>query len=470
MLSRAIIAAFAAFVAAVAVTVDARPLLAQTPSAPALATAQATSPETTKAAAGDWGTTVRPKTQHSRARGAGPQAKAPAVSIATATTNPSGPIATNAMLSGDDTRTRLALDLTAGTPFSVFRMTSPYRVIIDLDDLEFRLPAGIGADGRGLVTSYRYGLFAPGKARIVIDTNGPVRVQTARIGPAVGVGPGLTPVRFEIVLVPTSATELAAAELASAAQSFDAKPSEPPASQPEKALSKPLIVVDPGHGGIDPGAEGAHGYEKDVVLAVSREIRRALIASRRYEVVMTRSSDVFIALDQRVKISRQNQADLFVSVHADSLAQKDLAQNIRGATVYTLAEKATDDRSRRLAEKENAADVLAGLNVSNAAADDQVRHILFDLVRRESANFSNDYRGLLVKQLRPKLALAKEPTRSAPFKVLRQAGTPAVLLELGYMSNAEDEKLLGTPAWQRSIGEAVARSIDDFFARHPQRP
>ena len=339
-------------------------------------------------------------------------------------------------------------------------------MIIDLDHVQFHLPTSAGQQGRGLVSSYRYGLFAPGKARVVIDTTGPVRMASAKLQ-AVPVSPL---VRLEVDLVPASATELAAAELASAAETIEAKPPDILPARPEKARTKPLIVIDPGHGGIDPGAQGSQGYEKDVVLAVSREIRRALAASRRYEVVMTRTTDVFVSLDQRVRVSRQNQADLFVSVHADSLAQKELAQNIRGATVYTLSEKATDDRSRRLAEKENAADILAGLNVKSGPNDDQVRHILFDLVRRESANFANDFRGLLLQQLRPKLTLAKDPTRSAPFKVLRQPGSPAVLIELGYMSNAEDEKLLGTPAWQRGVGEAVARSIDDYFARRPQRP
>lgn len=180
---------------------------------------------------------------------------------------------------------------------------------------------------------------------------------------------------------------------------------------------------------------------------------------------MTRSSDVFISLDQRVKLSRKHQADLFVSVHADSLAQRELAQNIRGATVYTLADKATDDRAHALAEKENASDLLAGIEAGSSVADDQVRTILYDLLRRETANLATDFRGLLIGQLRPRLALAKDPMRSAPFKVLRQPGSPAVLIELGYMSNAEDERQMSLPAWQRSIGEAVAKSVETYFRR-----
>ena len=430
----------------------------------------------TRSVQSDWGTTVRPKAVAQRAKALAPSVPAGASSGAATSAAASiaglaaghrqGANASSIGLSEDGERTRFTLDLTAKTAFSVFSMSNPYRVIIDLDDVHFQLPAGAGQQGHGLVASYRYGLFAPGKARIVLDTTGPARMDTAILKAL----PGSPLVRLEIDLVPASATQLAAAELASAAETIESTPQDAPAARPEKARNKPLIVIDPGHGGIDPGAQGSHGYEKDVVLAVSREIRRALTTSRRYEVIMTRSTDVFVSLDQRIRISRQNQADLFVSVHADSLAQKELAQNIRGATVYTLSEKATDDRSRRLAEKENAADILAGLNVKSGQNDAQVRNILFDLVRRESANFSNDFRGLLLHQLRSRLTLAKDPTRSAPFKVLRQPGSPAVLIELGYMSNAEDEKLLGTPAWQRSVGEAVARSVDDFFARRPQRP
>ena len=411
---------------------------------------------------GGWGTTVTPRAENPRKRAPRDAAKL-AAPAGPAVPSPGEVVATGTALSGDSQATRLAFDLSAPVSFSIFRMASPFRVVLDLDGLVFRLPAGTGRDGRGLVTAFRFGLFAPGKARIVIDTAGPTRVESARIIPQPSGA-----ARLEIALAPTTATELAAAELASAVQSIEMKPRDeapPPAAERPRDRARPVIVIDPGHGGIDPGAQGAQWLEKDLVLAVARQIRRSLVATRRYDVEMTRSSDVFVSLDQRVRFSRRHHADLFISIHADALAQRDLAQSVRGATVYTLSESASDDRARQLAEKENAADLLAGVAPASGAGDDQVRNILFDLMRRETSNLATDFRSLLVGELRPRLAMAKEPMRSAPFKVLRQPGSPAVLIELGYISNIEDERQMGSEAWQRGVGEAVARAVEAYLAR-----
>lgn len=376
-----------------------------------------------------------------------------------------GPVATAATLTGDANATRITFDLTAPVAFTIFRLTNPYRVILDLDELSFRLPAGTGRQGQGLVSAFRYGLFAPGKARIVLDTVGPTRIEQARIvPPSDGV-----PARLEVQLVPTSDAEVAAAELVSAAQSIELKAGDDPPPVAHKDRTRPLVVIDPGHGGIDPGAQGTRWLEKDIVLAVALEVRRSLLALRRCDVVMTRSSDTFVSLDQRLDISRRHQPDLFISIHADSLAQRELAQAIRGATIYTLSERASDARTLQLAEKENAADLLAGLDPAVAAADDQVRNILFDLVRRETTTLASDFRTHLVRELRHRLALAKDPARSGPFKVLRQLGSPAVLIELGYISNAEDERQMSSQAWQRGVGEAVARAVDGYLQRRPGR-
>lgn len=398
----------------------------------------------------------------------------------TRNTVPSGKESTAAIinraeLSGDAGWTRLSFDATRTVAVTHFRLSNPYRIVLDLTEIEFRLPPQTGRQGLGIITGYRFGIFAPGKARIVIDTSGPARVESARF---IAVPVGQT-ARLEIDIAPTTATEIAATELASAAQSIELglregkvpKASGDPSQAPEgraPGRKRPIVVVDPGHGGIDPGAQGAHGPEKDIVLAVANEIRRSLIATRRYDIAMTRSTDVFVSLDQRMRISQRSKADLFISIHADSLSQREFAKSVRGATIYTLAEKASDERSRVLAEKENAVDLLAGVAVA-AASDIQVRDILVDLMRRESHNFSSDFRNFLVAQLRSRLRLAKDPTRSGPFKVLRQPGSPAVLIELGYMSNAEDERLMASIEWQRGVADAVARAVGEYFSRHPAK-
>lgn len=377
-----------------------------------------------------------------------------------------GVVINSAAVEGDAQRTRLAFGITGPVGFAISRLSKPYRVVVDLDHVTFQLPAGTGRQGSGLVTAYRFGLFAQGKTRVVIDTAGPTRVESARIVPAAAGH------RLEIELAATTATEFAAAELASAAHAIElpeaaAAESPPPRPQAGTDRARPVVVIDPGHGGIDPGAIGSRGSEKDIVLAVALQVRKSLMSTRRYDVVMTRTTDAFVALDQRVKISQRANADLFVSIHADSLDQKDIAQNIRGASVYALSERASDERSRRLAEKENAADLFAGIGVQADKADGQVRDILFDLMRRESHTFSNEFRGILAGHLRQKLRLAKDPMKSAPFRVLRQPGSPAVLIELGYMSNAEDEILMASAEWQTGVADAITKAISSFFQKHP---
>jgi N-acetylmuramoyl-L-alanine amidase len=231
---------------------------------------------------------------------------------------------------------------------------------------------------------------------------------------------------------------------------------------------RPLIVIDPGHGGIDPGAvsAGTGGQpvlEKVVVLAVAKLLAAALIASGRYEVVMTRSGDTFVPLDQRAAQSRRLGADLFISIHADSVSANSRAQDVRGATVYTLSDQASDDQARQLADKENAADQTAGLPAAATLDQDQVRSILIDLMRRETSEFSTAFRRIVTAELAQRIAMAREPQRAAAFRVLKQTEVPAVLIELGYMTNAQDQKLLQSSAWQSQVAGALARSVESFF-------
>lgn len=370
-------------------------------------------------------------------------------------------IAKRAEIKTEAGSTRFLLGLSAGVRAEIFTLAKPYRVVVDLPDVAFHLPEGTGQHGRGLIAAFRYGLLAEGKSRVVIDTTGPVIIKRADM-----TGKGGTAVELLVELASTSVQSFGSGTGGTQA----AAPASPHPTPAPKALkgarSKPVILIDAGHGGIDPGAAGSGNLkEKTLVLAVAQALRQQLAASGRYDVRMTRVSDVFVSLDQRLRMSRELDADLFISLHADSIAQKGLANTVRGATVYTLSEQASDEEAQRMAEKENNSDAIAGLQTAKFEEEGEVRNILIDLLKRETSNFSADFSNTLVKRLRTSISLSGRPQRSAAFKVLRQADTPSVLVELGYMSNAEDERLLNSSAWQRRVAAAIGAAVDAYFSK-----
>jgi N-acetylmuramoyl-L-alanine amidase len=370
--------------------------------------------------------------------------------------------AKRAELKGDATSTQFLLGLSAGVRAEIFTLANPYRVVVDLPDVAFHLPDGTGQKGRGLVAAFRYGLLAEGKARVVIDTTGPVVIKRADMAAKDG-----SAVELAIDLAPTSAQSFGSGTGGARAAAAPAKAEPTPAPKPLKQdRAKPVILIDAGHGGIDPGAAGASNLkEKTLVLAVAHALKAQLAAAGRYDVKMTRTTDVFVSLDQRIKMSRDLDADLFISLHADSIAQKGFANAVRGATVYTLSERASDEEARRMAEKENNSDAIAGLQTAKFEEEGEVRNILIDLLKRETSNFSADFSNTLVKRLGTSISLSGRPQRSAAFKVLRQADTPSVLVELGYMSNPEDEKLLNSAAWQRRVAAAIGAAVNSYFSK-----
>jgi N-acetylmuramoyl-L-alanine amidase len=374
--------------------------------------------------------------------------------------------ARHAALAGDATQTTFTLDLTAGVRAEVFTLANPYRVVIDLPDIAFHLPDGTGQTGEGLVTAFRYGLLAVGKGRIVIDTKMPVLIRKAEM-----TARGGRAVRLAVELVPTTAKAFGAGTGGQRSTRVAAgqEAEEAPAVKP-KNRTKPVIVIDAGHGGIDPGTMSPSGVqEKKVVLAVAKQLRKRLSEGGRYEVHMTRTRDVFVSLSQRVKKSHKLAADLFISLHADAIAQKNFANTVRGATVYTLSDRASNEEARLMAEKENASDAIAGLDTAEFEDKGEVRSILIDLLKRETANFSADFSNTLVKRLDKATSLSRDPQRSAAFKVLRQADTPSVLVELGYMSHKGDEKLLTSPDWQKKIADTIGGAVDSYFAKRTAR-
>ena len=368
--------------------------------------------------------------------------------------------AVQAALSGDAKQTVFHLQLTKGVTAEVFTLANPYRVIVDLPDVGFQLPEATGQQGQGLITAFRYGQFAEGKARIVLDAAQPLLIAKAEMT-VLASGAG---VELAIVLVPTTQQTFGGGTGAPAPEPETTTAANPIPARPTG--TKPVILIDPGHGGIDGGAVGSPKLiEKNVVLAVAKELQRQLVKTNRFDVRMTRTTDVFVSLDRRLKLSREHGADLFISLHADSIADPQFVQLVRGATVYTLSERASDEQARRMAEKENASDLIAGIDGSTGETGGEVKGILIDLMKRETANFSADFSTTLVGKLKQKVHLSRDPQRSAAFKVLKQTQAPSVLVELGYLSHDEDQKLLGSPDWQRSTAGCIAQAVDAFFAK-----
>jgi N-acetylmuramoyl-L-alanine amidase len=235
-----------------------------------------------------------------------------------------------------------------------------------------------------------------------------------------------------------------------------------PQTPEEKADTRPLIVVDPGHGGIDNGTQAASGeLEKSIVLQFSLALREHIEKNGKYRVLMTRTDDTFIPLAERVNIARARQAGLFISVHADALARGD--GDAQGATIYTLSETASDAAAAQLAESENRADAIAGLDLSTEP--DDVAGILYDLALRETKTFSVQFARALVSEMRNATRMHKEPLRSAGFRVLKAPDVPSVLVELGYVSNRGDLKSLTSEAWRNRTAASIARAVDAYFVK-----
>jgi N-acetylmuramoyl-L-alanine amidase len=367
------------------------------------------------------------------------------------------PAVTGIRMGAQAESTRVVFDLTADLQHNIFTLPDPYRVVVDLPEVQWRLPANAQSVSQGMVQRFRYGLFKPGVSRVVLDMSGPVVVSRSFM---------LQPTadfawRLVLDLAPVSVDDFDR----QAALAPVAEPSAAPAPLPEAAPasngSKPLVVIDPGHGGIDPGTIGiGGGYEKAITLSAALELARQLEATGRYRVLLTRDHDVFVPLRQRVKIARDNGADLFVSLHADALDNR----TVKGATVYTLSENASDAEASELAARENKSDVIAGVNLANDVYGDDVATILIDLAQRETMNLSAEFANLAIPELAKEGEVLRKSHRFAGFRVLKAPDVPSVLIELGYVSNPQDEARLNDAAHRRLLMGALRRAIDNYFA------
>ena len=418
-------------------------------------------------------------------------------------------------------KTRVVFDLSGKSDFRVFLLPDPTRIVIDLPTFSWRA-GNIGKPPTSGVTGLRQGPLQPDVSRVIINVNQPVAIRAAfflprdaaanrpdrlvidfakaspadvqaqkgkifgklnpaspapeekpvaKTAPVVPVAPA-APAKQAVVPPPPApkeppvkaapekqTSEKPAAAVATAKALPLHKPAAPAPAAPRAPAEKRLIVLDPGHGGLDPGAMGVNGvFEKNVTLAMARDLKKHLEATGRYRVVLTRDSDVYLRLYQRVAFARKQGAALFVSLHADSINKSDM----RGASVYTLSEKASDEQTARLAESENQADLIAGVDLSQE--DQDVASILVDLSMRDTMNQSKFFANTLVNALETsKIQVLEKPHRSAGFAVLKAPDIPSVLIELGFMSNGKDVGLLSEPAHRGKIAATLAEGIDAYF-------
>jgi N-acetylmuramoyl-L-alanine amidase len=342
-------------------------------------------------------------------------------------------------------RTRLTLPLPPGTAWTLAAQADPPALLLDLPRQGWAGPTQLA--GAGCVTALRFARHGRG-GRLVVALTGPI--ATPRISQQDGA----------LLLELRPGGGPAFARMASARQLASSGPAR---AEPARL---PLVVLDPGHGGKDPGATGPSGLqEKRITLAVALEVKRRLEAQGGCRVALTRSRDVFLPLAERVEFARRRQAALFLSLHADS-APAESARSLRGASVYTLAETASDPLAAALAKRENRADQAGGLRLPSVPPE--VLSILISLMKQETRAGSDRLARLLVGALEGEAPLLNHPLRRAGFAVLKAPDVPAALVELGFLSHPEDEAALARPTHRARLAAAVAEAVQGFLARQPQ--
>lgn len=359
-------------------------------------------------------------------------------------------------MAGDAARMRLVVHFDREPDIRWFLMRGPHRMVIDMPEAGFAFDEA-ELEPRGMVTEVRYGNLDQGRSRIILSFDGPFAVEKLDVLENES-NQGFRLVA-DIAAGSEAAFETAMAEQIEATGATRTTPKADRVGQlAEPQARRFRVVIDPGHGGIDTGAEGASGtLEKTITLAFALELQKKLRDAGKYDVFLTRDQDVFLRLDERVRIARQHEADLLISIHADAIRLK----GVRGATVYTVSDKASDAEAAAKAIRENLADEVAGIAVEDE--HQEVADILADLIRRETQSFSIRFARSLVGELSSSIQMInKNPHRFAGFRVLRAPDVPSVLLELGYLSNTDDEKLLRDADWRAKAAESIAAAISLF--------
>jgi len=377
---------------------------------------------------------------------------------------------------------RAVIDLSAPTQFRAFILEGPDRIIIDMDDFSWKVGTIPHVEGIA-IDDVRFGSLGGGKGRLVFQTKSPVIIQSAFLLPRKDGLPDRLVVDFQptaFAPAPEIKSQIMGNMTARAPEqqfdvanaSHDSVPIPPRKNLPSSYTSsqsqtiappsrKPLVIIDAGHGGQDPGARGANGmYEKTIVLAIAHELRKQLEDTGKYRVKMTRETDVFIPLRSRVNFARKNKGDLFISLHADSIRDS----QVTGASVYTLSDKASDKETEKLAERENKSDLIAGVDLSHQ--EDDVANILIDLAARDTMNQSKFLANTVVQNFRSSgIKTLDIAHRSAGFAVLKAMDIPSILVEMGYLTNRSEVERLSSPSHRQKIAKTVKSAVDAYFQK-----
>ncbi|MGQ0674006.1 MAG: N-acetylmuramoyl-L-alanine amidase [Hyphomicrobium sp.] len=381
-------------------------------------------------------------------------------------------------LVGDGVRTRFVIGLEKSVTFQVFSLSNPNRVVVELPEIRLQLPQIPEGHAVGLVKSIQSGLAAPGKTRIVIEVTQPVVVETATVEKAKDGKPPM--LALQIVPVDTGSGQANSAErkplkgqppFALGGAGLVQPPMARPAKRPDLKLKnsyKPIIVLDPGHGGHDTGAQKNGAVEKEVVLAFAKVLREKLNKTGRYNILMTRDDDRFIELSERVDYAERNKAQLFIAIHADYTTRS----SARGATIYSLRE-GTAESLKKSATREVSQNLLSSTELETVkkageASDvSAVQSFLADFAQREvnaTKERTSIFSRAIVANMSETTAMRDDPDKSAGFRVLKTAQFPSVLIELAYVTNKEDAELLMSDKWRDHVSDSIMTAIDNYFS------
>lgn len=353
----------------------------------------------------------------------------------------------------EENSSRFVMDLSNNTSYTIFTLDTPHRLVIDIPNAQWQATSELYDETRR-IKAVRHAPRDDGTLRVVLDVNQPVAVKNNFILNA----SGSTPHRLVIDIIPTN-------------KALDDFSAPPPVTKEGTSVGiplpvykdrpKPLIVIDAGHGGHDPGAIGRkQTREKDITLAYARELRKALLETNRYRVYMTRDSDVYVQLQDRVQKAERQQGDLFISLHADSSENR----KTHGLSVYTLSENASDREAAALARKENRSGVIGDIDIEDDG--DDITALLIDLVQRDTKNISASFAEEIVAEMKKNITLVRNTHRFAGFRVLTGAKVPSVLVELGYLSNRSEEKLLKSDNYKKKLAKSLVAAIDSHFIKY----